>query len=300
MRMPFLIRDVGAGGLSADEGQNGQKEASRLSLRPERSTAEREGRSEPGHAAELQHSFCARSGAAHGPQWRRHALNADFEGAARAGHRITFVARNGADREIYAPALTRLGIQVWAHDAERLRALGIFGPEAWTFEDLLGQNAFDLAILSMWFWADISIPEQYLEDIRRISPQTRIAVLTDDQHGEREMQMAKLTGLLPMRSAREMRTAAGDRCKLFSSPERRGRRTSTEGQRMMIASSACSRTNWNTRAAIRRRTQGAWRESCCRTFFPMTLANRHPFRKMAEHSPTMLRTSSCPYSPTGR
>ncbi|HYL45942.1 MAG TPA: glycosyltransferase [Candidatus Limnocylindrales bacterium] len=112
------------------------------------------------------------------------------------GHRVTFVARNGSDREIYAPALTRLGIQVWAHDAERLRALGIFGPVAWKFEDLLRENTFDAAILSMWFWAGISIPEQYLDDTRRISPQTRIAVLTDDQHGERESQMAKLTGLL--------------------------------------------------------------------------------------------------------
>lgn len=111
-------------------------------------------------------------------------------------HRVTFVARNGAQREIYAPALTRLGIQVWAHDNERLRALGIFGPAAWKFEDILRQNSFDLAILSMWFWAGISIPEQYLDDIRRISPHTRIAVLTDDQHGEREMQMAKLTRLL--------------------------------------------------------------------------------------------------------
>ena len=43
------------------------------------------------------------------------------------GHTITFVARNGADREQYAPALNQLGIQLWAHNADRLCALGIFG-----------------------------------------------------------------------------------------------------------------------------------------------------------------------------
>lgn len=53
------------------------------------------------------------------------------------GHTITFVARNGADREQYAPALNQLGIQLWAHNAERLCALGIFGPGARKFEDLL-------------------------------------------------------------------------------------------------------------------------------------------------------------------
>lgn len=40
---------------------------------------------------------------------------------------------------------------------------------------------------------------------------------------------------------------------------------------------------WNIQAAIRRRTQSAWRESCCHTFFPMTLAARYPFRTMAGH-----------------
>jgi len=52
---------------------------------------------------------------------------------------------------------------------------------------------------------------------------------------------------------------------------------------MMIASLASSRTNWNTRAAIGRRTQWASRESYCQTFFPMTLAARRAFRTMAGH-----------------
>jgi GT2 family glycosyltransferase len=58
---------------------------------------------------------------------------------------------------------------------------------------LLRENKFDLAILFHWFWNGISIPEQYLDDIRRLSPDTFIAVLTDDQQGQREMQQANLS-----------------------------------------------------------------------------------------------------------
>ena len=56
------------------------------------------------------------------------------------------------------------------------------------------ENEFDLAILFHWFWNGISIPEHYMQEIRQLSPKTFIAVLTDDQQGVREMQMASLTG----------------------------------------------------------------------------------------------------------
>lgn len=103
-----------------------------------------------------------------------------------------------------------------------------------------------------------------------------------------------------LEKAGSRQTGVEDQCRRFSSPERRGRRTSTGSQRMMIVSLASSRTNWNTRAAIRGRTQWAWRESCCQTFFPTTLADRYPFLKMAGHSSTMLSTFSSLYSRTGR
>jgi glycosyltransferase involved in cell wall biosynthesis len=58
---------------------------------------------------------------------------------------------------------------------------------------LLRGERFDLAILTHWFWNAISIPEHYVEEIRRHSPSTFVAVLTDDQHGLREKQMADIT-----------------------------------------------------------------------------------------------------------
>jgi GT2 family glycosyltransferase/glycosyltransferase involved in cell wall biosynthesis len=109
------------------------------------------------------------------------------------GHRVTHVARSGVNRARYAPPLEDLGIRVFAPDAERLRFLGFDFLVEWTFEQLLAENKFDLAILFHWFWNGISIPEHYLEDIRRLSPATFIAVLTDDQQGRREMQLAELT-----------------------------------------------------------------------------------------------------------
>ena len=111
------------------------------------------------------------------------------------GHAVTFVARNGAQREQYEPALKNLGATVWAHDAERLRYLGTDSPTEWTLEQLLRENKFDLAILFLWFWTGTSVPEHYMEEIRRLSPATRITVISEDQHGLRELRMAKLSGL---------------------------------------------------------------------------------------------------------
>src|SRR5271163_2473834 len=110
------------------------------------------------------------------------------------GHSVVHVARSGVNRERYAAGVEALGIPVYAPDAERMRFLGFDLPVEWTLEQLLRENHFDLAILFHWFWNGISIPEHYMEEIRRGSPGTFIAVLTDDQQGVREKQMAGLTG----------------------------------------------------------------------------------------------------------
>jgi GT2 family glycosyltransferase/glycosyltransferase involved in cell wall biosynthesis len=88
-----------------------------------------------------------------------------------------------------------MGIKVFSHDLERLRQFGLDAAPAWRFEGVLKQDRFDLAILFHWFWVWLSVPEQYLDEIRRFSPQTRIAVLTYDQHGLRERRLAELSRL---------------------------------------------------------------------------------------------------------
>ncbi|MGA7188312.1 MAG: glycosyltransferase family 4 protein [Candidatus Acidiferrales bacterium] len=110
------------------------------------------------------------------------------------GHNVIHVARSGINRERYAAGVEELGIRVLAPEAERMRFLGFDFPVEWTFDQLMQENEFDLAILFHWFWIGISIPEHYLQEIRHLSPKTFIAVLTDDQQGVREMQMASLTG----------------------------------------------------------------------------------------------------------
>ncbi len=110
------------------------------------------------------------------------------------GHKVVHVARSGVNRERYTSGVEELGIAVFTPDAERMRFLGFDFPVEWTFEQLLRENQFDLAILFHWFWNGISIPEHYMEEIRRCSPRTFIAVLSDDQQGLREKQMAGLTG----------------------------------------------------------------------------------------------------------
>jgi glycosyltransferase involved in cell wall biosynthesis len=109
------------------------------------------------------------------------------------GHAVTFVARLGLHRERYAPPLEALGVTIYANDAERLQFLGLDFKSNWSFDEVLKAGKFDVAILYHWFWTGPSVAEHYLPAIRRISPDTRIAVLSDDRHGSRELQMASLT-----------------------------------------------------------------------------------------------------------
>lgn len=112
-----------------------------------------------------------------------------------AGHEVTYVARSGVNRERYQGPLEELGVHVYAHDAERLAAFGQDAEPSWRLEDVLRAGAFDVAILFHWFWAGLSVTEQYLDDVRRLSPGTRIVVLTDDRHGVRELRGAELSKL---------------------------------------------------------------------------------------------------------
>jgi len=112
------------------------------------------------------------------------------------GHAVSYVARSGRDAERYSQDLDRMGIRVYANDAERLRFAGINDPTQWRFEEVLSEGCFDLAIMFHWFWTGISVSEHYLDPIRKFSPQTRVAVLTADQHGLREERLAQESGLL--------------------------------------------------------------------------------------------------------
>jgi glycosyltransferase involved in cell wall biosynthesis/tetratricopeptide (TPR) repeat protein len=109
------------------------------------------------------------------------------------GHRVTHIARSDVNRDRYARDVEQLGIRILTPDAERMRFTGVDLPQSWNLADVLRAEHFDLAILTLWFWNGISIPEHYLEEMRALSPHTFIAVLTDDQHGLRELQMARLT-----------------------------------------------------------------------------------------------------------
>ncbi|MGH9717197.1 MAG: glycosyltransferase [Candidatus Acidiferrales bacterium] len=110
------------------------------------------------------------------------------------GHSVAFLAARGFEEERYTPALTELGIEVYSNDAEVLRREGIETVPQWTFQEILRDGQFDVAVLFLWFWMSVSIPEHYLDAIRRLSPRTRIIVLTDDCHGLRELRGANLTG----------------------------------------------------------------------------------------------------------
>jgi glycosyltransferase involved in cell wall biosynthesis len=111
------------------------------------------------------------------------------------GHAVTFLAPRSNSNAHRASILTDIGEEVRVDDAEVLRQEGIDIVGKWTLQEVLREGQFDLAIVSLWFWMGVTLPEHYLDEIRRLSPATRVAVLTDDCHGIREQGGAEISGL---------------------------------------------------------------------------------------------------------
>ncbi len=101
------------------------------------------------------------------------------------GNEVTFVAREAKDGEQGEPALHEAGIRTYGNDLERLPCLGRdasgSGP-SWSFSGLLEQWRFDVAILMQSFARGISVPEQYLDELRLHSAATRVVISVDELH----------------------------------------------------------------------------------------------------------------------
>jgi len=110
------------------------------------------------------------------------------------GHHITYFARSGKNASRYQPELEGLGITVLVDGTQNSEAQD---PETGPHDLLsstLRQQTFDIAMFFHWFWARMSVTEEYLATVRELSPATRILVLSDDRHGERERRAAQLSG----------------------------------------------------------------------------------------------------------
>ncbi|HKV47313.1 MAG TPA: glycosyltransferase [Candidatus Acidoferrales bacterium] len=111
------------------------------------------------------------------------------------GHAVTFLAPRTAGNNLRSSVLTEMGIEFRLEDSDVLRLEGIDIVGKWTLQEVLREGQFDLAMISLWFWMGINLPEHYLDEIRRMSPATRVAILTDDYHGLREQGGAEISGL---------------------------------------------------------------------------------------------------------
>jgi GT2 family glycosyltransferase len=117
-----------------------------------------------------------------------------LKGLRELGHPVTFIARDGKNLERHEAPLCEMGISVYAGDGERLRALGKdAGNAGWSLDALLWGNTFAFAVLIQNFRCGISIPEHYLDAIRRGSPQTRVAILSDEMYGKAAARRAEIT-----------------------------------------------------------------------------------------------------------
>ena len=97
------------------------------------------------------------------------------------GHDVTLVIREAQNRNQHEPFLQGLGIRTFAGDREQLSILGLENTkgELWSFSDIFADKNFSAALLLQNFHRGISVPEQYLDQIRLRSPHTRIAAFCD-------------------------------------------------------------------------------------------------------------------------
>ncbi len=103
-------------------------------------------------------------------------------------YHVTFIARNGYRQQQYERILNFMGIEVYANDPERLKKFGIsFDATKLDIKKILMTRHYDIAILSFY-----EIAVEYLETIRKYSPQTKILIDTVDIHFIREIRMAEI------------------------------------------------------------------------------------------------------------
>ncbi len=101
---------------------------------------------------------------------------------------VTYIARDGRMQERYQQKLESMGVKVYATDPEKLSRIGreCNAPPI-NLAGILTEHPCQIAWLSFY-----DIAEQYLPDIRRLSPGTAVLVDTVDVHFLRETRQAEL------------------------------------------------------------------------------------------------------------
>jgi GT2 family glycosyltransferase len=112
----------------------------------------------------------------------------------KLGHRVTLIVRDDRHQERWEPALKNLDVRLFTGDQERLCFLGRdTKPSTWSCGQILENDKFELAILTQNFDRGLSVPEHYLDEIRRRSPETRIAIVADELQGEKALRRFEAT-----------------------------------------------------------------------------------------------------------
>jgi GT2 family glycosyltransferase len=98
------------------------------------------------------------------------------------GCAVTFIAREKTNRASFEAEFKTLGIETYEDDIERLISLGgtVEDDSDWALPEILREGKFDIAILAEGTRQGLSISEQYLDDLRSASANTRIVILASD------------------------------------------------------------------------------------------------------------------------
>ena len=109
----------------------------------------------------------------------------------KQGHRLIFCSQRPEKNDYAAEMLHQSGIHTFLLEGSRRHAHASTAVLT-SLGHVLATEVFDVAILCLWFWHYISIPEEYFDFIRARSPTTRILILTDEIHWQRSEGFATL------------------------------------------------------------------------------------------------------------
>jgi glycosyltransferase involved in cell wall biosynthesis len=104
-----------------------------------------------------------------------------LHGFRELGAELTFAVREGVHGKECDPLLRQAGIHTYANDSEYMAGLGSeVEASHWSLHGVLARTRFDIAVLIQNFDHGISVPEQYLDELRQQVPATRIAVFAPE------------------------------------------------------------------------------------------------------------------------
>jgi O-antigen biosynthesis protein len=122
-------------------------------------------------------------------------LSKIFDALLAAGHELTVLARFPPTEQRYTDELQCRGVILeLGTEPEDAKAYSVWCEGTESRLSVILRRSYDVAILPVWFWRHLTIPDDFLRPIRINSPLTKVFILADDRQGFRQELVASVTG----------------------------------------------------------------------------------------------------------